>query len=255
MRLLLPLITLICAGQALAKEPSLKPTCHRKPIKIAVLDTGFDIGNSFFGYNAKLCKYGHKDFSKEKKFIKTSGVNNVPKDTHGHGTHIVGIIDKLISEVSQDYCIVIIKYYSEKQTGVENLLASNKALTYALNIGVNVINYSGGGPETSSTESSVVKKFLDRDGILVAAAGNEKSNLEIKENRYFPAQDDTRAVVVGNLKKNGQRHGSSNYGSPVTRWEVGEDVESFGFRMTGTSQATAVATGKIVREILKSCDR
>ena len=68
---------------------------------------------------------------------------------------------------------------------------------------------------------------------------------------------DKRIYIVGNLVKKDSRSiaNTSNYGEPVNTWEVGTNVlsrlpgKSFGF-MTGTSQATAVKTGKIVREML-----
>ncbi len=41
-------------------------TCVRDPIKVAVIDSGF--GFKGLGKDAKLCKYGHKDFSVSKKY-------------------------------------------------------------------------------------------------------------------------------------------------------------------------------------------
>ena len=103
-------------------------------------------------------------------------------------------------------------------------------------------------------EKAAVKRFLDHSGKIIAAAGNEHASLELAENAYFPALYDKRIIVVGNNTKDGVRSNSSNYGEPVTRWEVGEDVEAYGIVMTGTSQATAVATGKIISESDNKCD-
>ena len=241
------ILALSCCGKAEAKH------CDKVPIKVAVIDTGF--GYQDRGHDAPLCKYGHYDFSKEKQF---SGAYDtrvpVPVDTHGHGTNIVGIINSYAKENHINYCIVVIKYYSERQTGHENLIAFIRAINYAANIKVDYVNYSGGGPESDRVEKASVKRFLNGGGKMIAAAGNEHANLNIKENAYYPAMYDKRIIVVGNLCKNGVRCESSNYGDAVTRWEVGEDVEAYGLTMTGTSQATAVATGKILSESSNRCD-
>lgn len=171
-------------------------------------------------------------------------------DTHGHGTNIVGIIDGYVSKSKVDYCIVVVKYYSSKQSGNENLEASVKALNYAANLKVDYINYSGGGVEFSGEEYKSVKRFLDQGGRFIAAAGNENSNLDLSS--YYPAMYDSRIIIVGNLTAHGVRSVLSNYGSVVKRWEVGEDIEAYRIVLSGTSQATAVATGKIVSE--SKCD-
>lgn len=266
MKLLIVLISLL-SFPVWAKCPLPKNT-----LKIAVLDTGF--GFRGLGKSANLCKYGHKDFSKEKVFSKLfNTVTPVPLDMHGHGTNIVGIIDNLASLSNKKYCFVIIKFYSLNQTGIENLTASNKALKYVNDIKADFINYSGGGPHYSKNEHEYVKTFLNNGGTFVAAAGNENKNLDNFENAYYPASYDQRIIVVGNKKKDIdktynpryilkdkenkkiERHSLSSYGKMVDRWEEGENVTAYGITMTGTSQATAIATGKIIVEKQNKCDK
>lgn len=223
--------------------------CGKAPIKIAVIDSGFGFEGK--GHTAKLCKFGHKDFSNEAQMSVSYDTKvPVPSDIMSHGTNIVGIIDSILKKSKVDYCIVVIKYYSEKQTGSENLQANIKAIDYAANLKVDYINFSGGGVEFSGGEYKAVKKFLDQGGQLIAAAGNENSNLDTSS--YYPAKYDERIIVVGNHTADGVRSYSSNYGSVVKRWEVGENVKAYGIILTGTSQATATATGKIVSE--SKCD-
>jgi hypothetical protein len=52
--------------------------------------------------------------------------------------------------------------------------------------------------------------------------------------------------VVGNVDRSGKIANNSNYGKSITRWEIGVNVKAYGLIMSGTSQATATATGKIV---------
>jgi hypothetical protein len=224
----------------------------KKPTIVAVLDSGF--GFKDLGHEAKLCKYGHKDFSMDRQFsVSYNTVDPVPKDTHSHGTNIAGIIDGYAKKANTNYCLVIIKYFSAFQTGQQNLSASIEAIKFATSIKADYINYSGGGPASSESERLAVIQFLNGGGKFVAAAGNEKSDLDLPENKYYPAVYDPRIVVVGNLDNDGKIALSSNYGRYVKQWEVGTNVEAFGLVMTGTSQATAVKTGKMISNFNK-CD-
>lgn len=242
----------ILAASSLAGEHK---QCRTKPIKIAVLDTGF--GYQGKGEGAKLCKFGHRDFTTDQKFLDRFIYYKmpIPKDLHGHGTNVVGLIDKYAKASQVPYCIVVLKYYREQNSGEQNMHASNLALQYAINIGVDVINYSGGGEVPNEREQALVKEFLDRGGVIVAAAGNENKYLDGVQQGYYPALDDDRVITVGNHGKFGFKAPSSNFGHLVKRWEVGQDITSYGITMSGTSQATAIATGKIVIENFNKCSR
>lgn len=215
-----------------------------KPIVIAVLDTGF--GYKGKGVAAKLCKYGHKDFSVDQQTVPFDTVDAVPLDLHSHGTNVVGLIERQLEGSKVPYCFVIVKYFSEKQTGAQNLRAEVAAFEHITNIHAQIMNYSGGGPESAQTEYCALKKFTDGGGILVSAAGNEHSDIDRSDGYYYPAKYSLKnIVIVGNKTDNGLRVPSSNYGKDVI-WETGLDQEVYGIKMTGTSQATAITTGKIV---------
>jgi hypothetical protein len=69
---------------------------------------------------------------------------------------------------------------------------------------------------------------------------------------------DSRIIIVGNLvdEKSRTIASSSNYGKSVNAWEKGTDILSrlpggYGL-MTGTSQATAIRTGKLIRQMLNA---
>lgn len=232
-----------------------------KPLTIAVIDTGIDKTSV-----SKLCKSGHKSFTD----------NSPLQDRHGHGTHVAGVIEQ--NAGSTNYCIISLKYYSDTNPGSVNLKNTIAAINYAVDMKVDFINYSGGGPEFSENEFLAIKRALNSNIKFVAAAGNENSDLDAFCD-YYPACYDKRIVSVGNLMVNPLlklakdsayvglfkeltsenrvyvRSSFSNYGKRVSRWEVGTDVLStlpggkIG-RMTGTSQAAGVATGKLVKERL-----
>lgn len=246
-RLLLTLIILAVSFNAIGK-PVRKPL--KQPVKIAVIDTGF--GYEQRGREAKLCVGGHQDFSGVGILYNVNGTT-VPADTLGHGTNIVGIIESFAKKAHINYCIVILKYYRNDGFGSGNLKATIEALKVANQLGVKYINYSGSGADPSDEERAEIIKFLNNGGTFVAAAGND-SHLLGKESTYYPAMYDPRIVVVGSTDKNGAHLSSSNYGPLVNRWEVGMGVIGYGLSMSGTSQATAVATGKIVAKDTNRCD-
>lgn len=255
------------------KTPKIKEkaTCVNPPMIVAVIDTG--LGYNDKGLDNPLCQTGHKTFTGEKQIAETNTKDPVAKDTHGHGTNIAGVISGYAGD--SNFCLVILQYYSPTAKGNDNLKNTVKAIKYAQQIGAKIINYSGGGAERAEEEAKAVKDFIDNGGIFVAAAGNERSDLS--EEPFYPALDDPRVVVVGNaeyiepdsvvdrdftlkinkqyqpVKINGSEWlgvpvSSSNYGDKVNRWELGTFVEGNGIHMTGTSQAAAIATGKLIKE-------
>lgn len=194
---------------------------------IAVIDSGFDFSKSS---KVKLCESGHKDFT-------GYGLH----DVHGHGTNVAGLIDKY---AKGDYCLLIIKYFHDKGTlNLNTSKTSTQAINYAILMEASLINYSGGGNSIISSEKAAVVKALDKGIVFVAAAGNEGKDL--KWFNFYPAEYDNRIIVVGNLDGT-QIASSSNRGTVVDVYENGVQRTALGVTLTGTSQATAVFTGKYV---------
>lgn len=235
-------------------RPIIRPPCKNKPTIVAVIDTGFGIDS--MNLKVRLCQFGHKDFSGGITTDKYGTKDLVPVDNNGHGTHIAGIIDGFASKSNVNYCLVIIKYYKEDAFGEANLRNTISAINYAKNIHADYINYSGGGIKKSDDEVKAVKEYIDAGGKFVAAAGNEGSNLDYRH--YYPAQDDPRVIVVGSVDQDGNRVSSSNFGDSVKRTELGKDVpvcdETMCMKMTGTSQAAAAATGKLLAQEKNTCN-
>lgn len=220
-----------------------------KPVIVAVIDTGFDFESTWSRTphlkKPRACKYGHKDFT---------GLGL--QDSHGHGTHIAGLIAQYADKAN--YCLVILKYYHTETAPTDNLKNSILAFQRAIDLKVSVINYSGGGVEKSEAECRLMKKALNMGIVVVAAAGNE--GVDINKKPYYPAMCDNRIIAVGNLENNGMYAKSSNYSNGVELKAKGMVYEK-GVRalstlpnnsdglMTGTSQAAAIRTGKIVKDL------
>ena len=223
-----------------------------KTYRIAVVDTGFDFQSSWKNAShglvkPKLCSSGHYDFTDN---------DTMPHDTHGHGTHVAGILAKNLKGV--DYCLVILKYYGVNQRapgfGEDNLVRSNRALIKALELKVDYINYSGGGLVPDESERIVVERILNSGIKFFAAAGNERSVLSVRP--YYPAMYDSRIYVAGATDDRGRIIASSNRGFGVDKYLVGQNVMSIlpGNRvgqMTGTSQATPLYLTQVLKQEIK----
>lgn len=194
-----------------------------KLIKVAVIDTGID--PEYIKYTP-LCETGHRDFSGE-------GLN----DLHGHGTNVIGLI--VNNANSKNYCIIVIKAYAMRFFQKHYL---TEALEYAHSLNVHIINFSSGGIDPLPKERRIIMKLLDEKVAMFVAAGNNKSNLNVNCN-YYPACYDSRLFVIGSSRA------TSNYGDIVDAVFDGDNQEAFGRKLSGTSMATAIATGKLLKEI------
>jgi subtilisin family serine protease len=209
--------------------------------KVVVLDTGYGFKRK--GLKDNLCLKGHKDFSKEKS-IKVKGIKDrIPLDYHGHGTNVAGLIEKYAGKTN--YCLIIVKY---DYSGVNAVPSYLKALKYSTEVNAKLINISGGGRYADDSETRYIKNYLDSGGIVVAAAGNNATKLGT-HSKFFPAMSDERVISVGSLSPKLGISSFSNSGPHVKVWEQGERQEVYGITLSGTSQAAAIHTGKLIRRM------
>lgn len=238
---------------AINLKPAWSKFTKKKEIVVAVIDTGIDPNHPFLKDNIHVT-YGKRsasnygmDFSKNRKSATR------PIDSHGHGTHVSGIVKSVFPAVK----ILPLKYYNRHASGKDNLNSTIKALEYAVNQGVDIINYSGGGPEPDLAELEILKKAQAKGILIVAAAGNEESNIDKKENAYFPASYKLNNIITVTAHDRQLRIlNSSNYGknsvdlsAPGHRIKSAYPHSKSGF-LTGTSQATAFVSG--VAAMIKS---
>ena len=245
-----------------------------REIKVAIIDTGIDIHHPDLQHNLWVNKKetGYDENGQNKatnnkdddgngctddvhgcNFITMTGDLT---DHHGHGTHIAGIIGATrgngigISGVAPNVSMMVLKYYDPNVPGINNLNNTVKAIHYAIQQGAHIINYSGGGLSPSPLEKQAIKMAQQKGILFIAAAGNEKSNLDSKSNSYYPANYPLNNIIsVTAFNKTQNVLPTSNYGaSSVDIAAPGNQILStlpggqYG-HMTGTSQATAFVTG------------
>lgn len=218
---------------------------QQKEIVVAVVDTGIQYNHPYLKDNliAAQGAVSDKNFGVD---FSTSAPTMTPKDSHGHGTHVAGIVKSVYPNVK----IMALKYYNPQASGQANLNSTIKALKYAVDQNVDIINYSGGGPEPSEQEKKILMEAESKGILIIAAAGNEKSDIDKKQNAYYPASYGlSNIITVGAHDEFNKIISSSNYGKKSV------DIAAPGFRirsaipgngaglMTGTSQATAFVSG------------
>lgn len=214
-----------------------------KDVVVAVIDSGIDFEHASLNKNIHVLSgmkssqnYG-VDFSQGK-------ISTRPVDNDGHGSHIAGIIKSVFPEVK----ILSLKYY-DPAAKHNAMTASIKALEYAVENNVDLINYSGGGPGASDDELKILKEAEAKGILVIVAAGNRSSNLD-SQATFYPASYGLKNIISVSAHDDALNIiPSSNYGqSTVHIAAPGHRIRSTfpagkaGY-LTGTSQATAFVTG------------
>lgn len=199
-----------------------------RTIKIAIIDSGLDDVQRV-GLN--ICANGLVDFTN----------SSMHSDFNGHGNNIAHIIG---DKVTGDYCMYVFKAFSEASGDDPNVSFANDAITKAIDLKVDVINYSAGGSETSEREASLVSKALKAGIRFVAAAGNDKHDLD-KKCDFFPGCI-PGVTMIGNIKNS-----VSNYGKIIKEWRNGNHINAGGVTLTGTSQATAIYSHELLIKLIQ----
>ena len=243
-----------------------------KKVIVAVIDTGIDVNHEDLKNNLWV-NSGESGLDLKGRDKSNNGIdddgnsliddvhgwnyvsnNNKLDDNHGHGTHIAGIIGaeagnkKGITGISPDVSLMILKYYDPKVPNTDNLKNTIAGIQYAVKMGANIINYSGGGTDFSQEEHDAIQLAEQKGILFVAAAGNERSNSD--EHHYYPADYKLKNIIsVTAIDPTTEVLSSSNYGTDTVDIAApGQNILSclpnstYGL-MTGTSQATAFVAG------------
>ena len=166
-----------------------------------------------------------------------------PRDCHGHGTHVAGVVGSGLWGVSEGATIV----------GVRVLNCSGSGYTSDVVNGINwavadangrpaVINMSLGG-SYSAALNAAVEDAVEKGVVVVVAAGNDNADV-----RYYSPASAPNAVTVAASDKNDNKAVFSNYGYGVDVFAPGTNIESLrmyggSLVMSGTSMAAPHVAG------------
>lgn len=218
----------------------------KKQVVVAVIDTGIDHNHSFLKDN--LVGTNNRKVSSDNYGVdlSTKKISYKPKDSHGHGTHVAGIIKSVFPEVK----ILPIKYYSAKASGHQNVTNSNRAFRYAIDQNVDIINYSAGGYYFNDEEYKLIEEARAKGIIVIAAAGNDSTNLDLKDKHYPSNYDSDNIISVCNHNEDFKLSKGSNWGKNIDLCAPGYKIKSSSIgngvaKTSGTSQATAFVSGVV----------
>ena len=153
-------------------------------------------------------------------------------DTHGHGTHVAGIIgsyegpDSRLNGIAPGVEIVAIKIGDGKFGGSTSGFAVAKGLDYAVEAGCQIANMSFGGPsfyaDGREPDGWVIEEAAKRGLLLVTSAGNEGPTLSTVGS---PATSEPAFSIAAAVWPDTQK---VNYGSLATSPPVLFDFSSRG---------------------------
>lgn len=205
-------------------------------VKVAVIDTGANMshtdlkGRVVAGYN----------------FVNGANGTNITTDNNGHGTHVCGIIGAAANNsaggagIAPKCSVYSYKALDDEGAGkTDDIIA---ALRAAADAGMDIVNMSLGGPAFVSVYQKACTYAAKKGCTIFAALGNEGTST-----KHYPAcYSNTTGIAA--LNQAGGIAYFSNYTSSGTFAFPGVDIYSttsngsYGL-MSGTSQATPVATG------------
>ena len=175
--------------------------------------------------------------------------DNDPIDESGHGTHVAGIaaaeVDNGLGVAGVAWNCTLMPLRAGASNGAGTNLQdddSSAAIVYAADNGARIINMSWG----SSRNSFVIRDAIDyayaRGTLLVAAAGNERT-----QDIIYPAGY-RKVIAVAATDQNKQRFYQSNFGASIDIGAPGNVILSTQIgdryrRLTGTSMATPHVSG------------
>ncbi len=206
-----------------------------KGVKVAIIDSGVDAS--------------HPQLRGRVKQYDVTNTGN--EDCVGHGTEVAGIIGAAdlraqgipFLGVAPAAELISIKAATGGQQNDPKW--APLAIRRAVSLGAKVINMSSQSPDYPELRAAV-RFALDRDVVIVAAAGNIRDQSQTPRNAYPASYEGV--IAVGALNKDGSLATFSNQTTPVTVTAPGQSVVSTWPQGTyhmsdGTSQAAPFVAG------------
>lgn len=163
------------------------------------------------------------------------------ENNFSHGTHCAGIVAAVsnngigIASISGHAKIMAVKTKKSSTTGL-SVDAAIQGIEYAIAAGADIISMSFGGYGESKTLKRVIDLASQNGIILIAAAGNNNTDLP-----HFPsAYEDV--ISVGAIDQSNKKASFSNYGSTIDILAPGVDIYNTVYHSAyGSKSGTSMA--------------
>lgn len=171
-------------------------------IRVAVVDTGIDVGNPDYIIPDPT---GHEDLVTCRTVIVQNFVTTeMGNDENGHGTHVAGTIGACtnngtgIAGAAPAVQLLAVKVLDYSGSG--SYSAAADGIRWAADAGAKVINLSLGGSEPSKTLERAINYAWNKGAVLVCAAGNSGTTAKSYPAAYsaclaVAATDDTDSMA------------------------------------------------------------
>jgi hypothetical protein len=231
----------------------------RHPVKVALIDDGFDIDNPRWAayiahnsaeipgnnldddHNGKVDDYEGWDFGDNDEDVRPA---RAIVDKESHGTRVLGVFWQTLLQLSAGaptgVSILPVKAVSDKR--MNNYVTDGfRGIEYAIEQKADIILCSWAGPNLSSDEKAILAKAQARGILIIAAAGNFAA-MQPQYPGAFPAVIDVAATDL-----NCHKMRVSNYGTFVDISAPGDSLLTYNpysqtpnARLSGTSAAAPV---------------
>lgn len=229
-------------GLKLGGIPAHWRTTRGEGVRVAVLDTGIDLGHPDFAGAIEATA----DFTGS-----AAGVN----DRQGHGTHTAGTVGARqnsvgVVGVAPECRLLVAKVLGDNGAGDARQVAAG--IDWAVKQGAEVLSLSLGSPGPSAEIEQALRRAVGAGCLVVCAAGNDGR----PDSVGYPAAWDELAVAVGAVDEAGRLAPFSSLGPEVDVCAPGVNVLSTypggGYaRLSGTSMATPFVTGVVTLALAK----
>lgn len=179
-------------------------------VLVSVLDSGIPMISGFLF---------HSDLNDADRYLlgeDFTGDGDWVRDRFGHGTHVLGILGAMSNNergvAGVDWCCEILINQVFDSSGVGTHYTFKNGVLHAVDYGVKVINYSGGGLPSSTKEQAV--RYADSNNVLlVSPAGNNYGAPVIYPAHYSDTY--TNVIAVSAMDSQDHLAAYSNYGPSI----------------------------------------
>ncbi|MBC7398183.1 MAG: S8 family serine peptidase [Bdellovibrionales bacterium] len=206
-------------------------------VKVAILDTGIEAT--------------HPDLA-DRVVTGYDFINHTDKvkDTHGHGTHVSGIIGAAwnnggVAGINSLVTLIPVKVVPDNGDETDANLV--EAFEFAVEKGARIANCSFGKDKSAKAVAEVIEAAGKKGLLVIVAAGNDSDNND--QDFHYPASFRTsNMIVVASSTSAGTMSGFSNYG--VKTVDVGAPGSNIYSSVKGgrwqTMDGTSMATPQVV---------